>query len=189
MRNDIQDAVEEALKRDEERKSTDLAKGCGYLFLGIVALSVIITTCVLVTTAGNGEPSSLPISPQPTSRPIQATPTPADQVVQNTPRSIVSVDETVIETAKAYPEVVDAAISRDGRRVSLVLVVRSATSTAQAKTLGENFVRLYKSMSDDDPPGKSVGAGQYDYLIGVYYPNEKQVAFGGKVSFAEHISW
>ena len=73
--------------------------------------------------------------------------------------------------------------------MNLVLVVGAATSEARAKQLGDNFVRMYKSLSDDDPPGPTIGAGKYDYLIGVYTPSEKQIALGAKVSFADRITW
>ena len=56
----------------------------------------------------------------------------------------------------AYAEVMDAAITQDGADVSLVLVVRSSTSANRAKTLGENFVRMVKNMSQAGPPGRTV---------------------------------
>ena len=90
---------------------------------------------------------------------------------------------------EAYDEVVDAATSKSGNSVSLVLIVRPSTSTTRAKQLGENFVRMYKSLSDDDPPGRSIGRGKYDYIIGVYYPNERPVARGAKARSSTQISW
>ena len=32
----------------------------------------------------------------------------------------------------------------------------------------------------DGAPGREIGKGKYNYLIGVYYPNEKTSSFGGK---------
>ena len=90
---------------------------------------------------------------------------------------------------RANPEVLDVGISQSGSDISLVLIVQARTSTSRARDLGENFVRMYKSLSDDDPPGRSIGTGRYNYLIGVYYPNKKPVASGAKVSFADRISW
>ena len=55
--------------------------------------------------------------------------------------------------------------------------------------MGENFLRMYKSLSDDDSPRRSIGKGKYDYLVGVYYPNETTLVQGAKVSFADRISW
>ena len=94
-----------------------------------------------------------------------------------------------MSSIKAYPEVRDAAVSQKGDQLSLVLVVRFATNTQRAKTLGENFVRLTKSLGPDSSPGKEIGKGTYDYVIGVYYPNERQVALGAKARTAERISW
>ena len=99
------------------------------------------------------------------------------------------VDSMVTSSIEANREVADSAITRQGKQVKLVLVVRSATSKSRAQQLGENFVRMYKSMSDDQGPGQSVGRGKYDYIIGVYYPNEKPVAIGAKASIADRISW
>ena len=96
---------------------------------------------------------------------------------------------TIIASVKQYPGVLDAAISQRGDQMSLVLIVHSATNESSARLLGDNFVRLYKSLSDDEPPGSSIGRGKYDYLIGVYYPNEKKVAQGAKSRASDRISW
>ncbi len=36
---------------------------------------------------------------------------------------------------------------------------------------------------------KQIGKGKYDYLIGVYLPNEDQLVMGAKVSFSPHLTW
>lgn len=53
-----------------------------------------------------------------------------------------------------------------------MFVVSAAVHQQRAKELGEKFVRLVKRMGPDDPPGRNIGEGDYDCLIGVYYPNE-----------------
>ena len=83
----------------------------------------------------------------------------------------------------------DAAASLDGRKYTLVIVVDYATSESYAKQLGDNFVRLIKSFSDDDAPGQSIGRGKYDYVVGVYYPNEERLVLGAKSRAADRISW
>ena len=57
--------------------------------------------------------------------------------------------------------------------------------------MGEKFLRMYQSLSDsdDDSPRPSIGKGKYDYLVGVYYPNETTLVQGAKVRFADRISW
>ena len=107
------------------------------------------------------------------------------------PGSVVtaSAKGTAITAIKGNAEVVDAAITQDGNSLSLVLIVRSATNAPRARELGDNFVRQVKTFSDDDSPGKEIGTGRYDYLIGVYYPNEKQVVSGAKNRVAARISW
>ena len=82
----------------------------------------------------------------------------------------------------------DAAVSVEGNQYSLV-VVAYATSESYARTLAEDFVRLLKSLGPDDSPGKEVGRGKYDYVVGVYYPNEEPLALGANASTAGSISW
>ena len=83
----------------------------------------------------------------------------------------------------------DAAITQDGRNLSLVLVVNAAASEEYAKELGSNFVRLVKTFGPEEAPGREIGEGIYDYLVGVYTPAEEQIALGAKVSFARSITW
>ena len=89
----------------------------------------------------------------------------------------------------AEAEVLDAAVSQEGTDVSLVIIVRSATNKGRAEQLGDNFVRLAKTFSPDSSPGRSIGTGMYNYVIGVYYPNEKKLAAGAKARNATKISW
>ena len=141
--------------------------GCSGLMVAVVLL--ITAVCVIATTSDN-EPTG-------------------GTANQTSTRGTGLSDAAIVEQVKQYPEVRDASITRRGRQVGLVLIVGAATSEARARTLGENFVRLYKSHSDDSPPGASIGTGKYDYVIGVYTPTEKQIALGAKVSFADRISW
>ena len=83
----------------------------------------------------------------------------------------------------------DAAIAQDGRKLSLVIIMNAAATEEYAKEVGENFVRYLKSTSPDESPGKEVGSGIYDYLIGVYTPTEKAIAEGAKARGARRISW
>ena len=98
--------------------------------------------------------------------------------------------QIVLDSIGASPGVLDAAISQDGEYISLVLVVGAATSEEYARELGENFVRQFKSMSQDDPPGRRVGTGLFNYTVKVVgMPGEKTIAQGAKVSFSDRISW
>ena len=77
----------------------------------------------------------------------------------------------------------------DPRKVNLALIVGASMSQTEAQRLGENFLRLTKSLSPDDNPRKEVGRGVYDYLIGVYTADQKEVALGAKVAFSPKITW
>ena len=95
----------------------------------------------------------------------------------------------VVSGIEGNPAVLDATVSQKGADISLVLIVVPGTSESEAKRLGENAVRMTKSLSQDSSPGKSVGKGIYNYLVGVYYPNKRMVAQGAKVTFADRVTW
>lgn len=109
----------------------------------------------------------------------------------------VAIDTTLSADTKAmvvsgiegYPEVLDAAVSQRGDYISLELIVVPGTSESEAKRLGENAVRMTKSLSQDSTPGKTVGKGMYNYLVSVYYPDERVIVQGAKVTFADRITW
>ena len=111
--------------------------------------------------------------------------------------SAAAVDATLAADIKAMvlsgiegdPAVLDAAVSQKGSDISLVLIVVPGTSESEAKRLGENAVRMTKSLSQDSSPGKAIGKGIYNYLVGVYYPNKRMVAQGAKVTFADRVTW
>ena len=186
--------------------------------LGVLCVLVLMIGCgIVLAVVGESDTSSradLPtlsprptqrvstLSPRPTQRVSTLSPRPTQRVSTLSPRPTqrvsslptrtrpsVNVDAIVSANIQLEPEVLDAAVSRQGSEVSLVLIVRSSTNQARGKQLGENFLRMYKSLSDDDSPGRSIGKGKYDYLVGVYYPNETTLVQGAKVSFADRITW
>ena len=56
--------------------------------------------------------------------------------------------------------------------------------------MGDDFVRLTKFFgSEEMPGGKHIGKGLYDYTVGIFNPDETEVATGAKVSFSRSISW
>lgn len=162
----------------ENDTSGGVGKGCAILFSGVLVLALIITVCTLALDSEDD-----PALPRPV---YQDSPT---RTVQEITQPGPSASELAIDSIKAEQLVVNAAITKRGNEVSMVLIVGYATNETYAKQLGERFVRMYKSFSADSSPGKSVGDGRYDYLIGVYYPNEQRVAQGAKLSFAENITW
>ncbi|OPY56979.1 MAG: hypothetical protein A4E51_00218 [Methanosaeta sp. PtaU1.Bin055] len=97
--------------------------------------------------------------------------------------------ELAITSIEGYTEVQDAAITQDGDQLSLAIIVPYGTNEETAKDLGDSFVRLVKTFGPEEAPGKEIGPGIYDYLVGVYYPNGDTVALGAKVSNARAIHW
>ena len=132
--------------------------------------------------------------PNPPTATVAATSTPSpaevsDVIPTATSQLSVTTNDVVVSSMLEYEQVIDAAITQEGDAIGLVLVVGYATNESYAKELGDRFIRLCKSLSDDEPPGKAIGKGKYDYLIGIYYPNEKQIALGAKSRGADRISW
>ena len=76
-----------------------------------------------------------------------------------------------------------------GNTFNLVLLVDYAIDPNYARQIGDSFVRLTKSMLNDGAPGQTIGRGKYDYVIYIYYPNNKRVAIGAKSRAADRISW
>ena len=103
--------------------------------------------------------------------------------------SVSDIEAMVVGNMLEQQQVVDAAISQDGKEISLVLIVSYATNAIYAAQLAENFVRLTKSLLKDGGVGKEIGTGEYDYVIGVYYPNEELFGMGAKARTADRISW
>ena len=142
---------------------------------------ILVIACTYPTTAAPTPTPTRP--PAPTSRvlsaPLTRLPLPAPGLSNS----------KIVAAMKQTPGVLDAAISEQGNQVSLVLIVGPLTSESRGKELGDNFVRLFKSLSDDESPGQSIGRGKYDYLIGVYYPNKDKLVQGAKSRASDRISW
>ena len=94
-----------------------------------------------------------------------------------------------ISAIEQNPEVLDAAIKQKNDVLSLVVVVSYRTSKSRAKNLAEAFLRMVKTLGPDTNPGKDVGRGVYDYHLGVYFPNEKNLVRGFKASSNYWITW
>ena len=94
-----------------------------------------------------------------------------------------------ISSISQSPEVIDAAILQDGDKLSLVLVVKSTTTNARAKELGDNFVRQVKALSPDDSPSASIGTGVYNYIVGIVRPDTSYIAQGVKGKSMKNIDW
>ena len=96
----------------------------------------------------------------------------------------------MIETIEQYAEVREAAISQKSYDLSLALIVGPATSKERARQLGDNFVRVVKSMAPaETPPAKEIGPGKYHYLVTVAKAGQQVIAVGAKDAAARRLSW
>ena len=118
---------------------------------------------------------------------------------RDAPRIPEDVKEAAIEAFKLSREVVDAAVLQDSDRpekVSIAIIVLVGTSVPRAEKLGDNLLRMVKSLANDESgaqterPSKSgPGRGKYDYLVKVQDTNGNELAFGAKVSTSPRITW
>ena len=128
---------------------------------------------------------------RPTFTPTEVT-TPTPTATRRPSRPTISnakAQDLAIQSIKQEVLVLDAAIGQEGNRFSLALVVNQATNQFGARQLGERFVRMFKTFSDDTNPGTQIGTGKYDYIITVVYPDQSRIAVGAKASSSTGIRW
>ena len=70
--------------------------------------------------------------------------------------SIADIRDMVISSIEDYPRVREASIGKDGKQISLVIIVDYATDPGYAKQMGDNFVRMAKSFLKDGMLGKKI---------------------------------
>ena len=147
-----------------------------FLIGSCVIFVLMVGICTIAVFSGGSDSPTSSSSAKPTATTMSST-------------ELATRRDMAVQVIEDYPEVREAAISHAGNEVSMAIVVDYATNEARGRELGDNFVRSYKSLSDDDSPGVKIGRGKYNYLITVVLPNEKVLAQGAKVSFADRISW
>ena len=64
------------------------------------------------------------------------------------------------------------------------------TTPDHARNLGDNFVRIAKSLLDEGhPPSKRIGPGNYDYHITVYWWPDQVFDQGEKLADEHDLRW
>lgn len=172
------DPAQERNAREQIKERNEKRRLGRFILIGIIGVFILSVGCIAaiaigVAVSGDSEPSTSPSGATSSSVRILS----------------ANVEAMAVETIMTETQVLDAAVSQDGNQLSLVLIVPFSINSQRAQTLGENFVRLVKTLSPDDAPGSQIGEGIYDYVIGVYYPNEKPVARGAKSRIARDVSW
>ena len=150
--------------------------------IGFFAVSLLFLGCTIAIVA-------LVDSSESSTKPDTGSAAVDPKLAADDPKLAADVKAMVVSVIEGYPTVLDAAVSQKGADISLVLIVVPGTSESEAKRLGENAVRMTKSLSQDSSPGKAIGKGIYNYLVSVYYPDERMVAQGAKVTFADRVTW
>jgi len=117
------------------------------------------------------------VKPKPPPRPIVA------------PTIDAELKQAAIAGISQYREVVDASVGQRGSKVVLVIIVRYGTTNQRARSLCDNFVRMVKTISQDENPTREIGRGLYDYLVSAHTPDGKEIADGAKASSARSLFW
>ena len=81
----------------------------------------------------------------------------------------------------------DSHIGQDGCGLYLAIIIGHAANEDYAREVGDNMVRLTKSLGPG--PARDIGKGIYDYTIGVYRPDKTRIAIGAKNRSAKRILW
>ena len=122
---------------------------------------------------------------------IHAPPTPMELTpVSNCPRYPSSKIEIAVHGIMQQSLVRDAAIVQDGCLLKLAILANPIVTKDHAKQLGDNFVRLTKTFGPGQNPGREIGAGVYEYMVGVYESgSQKNIVLGGKSPRGKSIRW
>lgn len=110
--------------------------------------------------------------------------------IRSAPMLSHKVRSLAIKQMRENEVVVDAAINQEGDELSFLLIVAQGTSTAQAETLGEDFVRVLESkIKDVQGSGEELAESKYSYLIGVYTPDQHRIAVASKSRNETDLDW
>ncbi|MCH8823491.1 MAG: hypothetical protein IH984_08300 [Planctomycetes bacterium] len=158
-------------------------------FIGLIWLATQMpTTPRSPSTANNNKQATKqavidrdPSVPSEIEKPTKQTAVPqiSDEIKQ------IIVDHFVLN----FTDVRDVFIGQEHDDIKIAIIVSPGTTRIRAKEIGENAVRLIKSLSDDDSPGKLIGQGIYDYRIAVGTSDENIMIQGAKNASAISISW
>ena len=102
---------------------------------------------------------------------------------------VLPIKAALLFSIKGYSEVTDAEVAVHGHTISLILEVRLSTNEVRARELGENFVRMTKSLLQDGTVGLLPGRGIYSYLVTVGHSRGAIMAHGAKHWRSDHIRW
>ena len=83
----------------------------------------------------------------------------------------------------------DAVIKIKDDSINLAFSVLHGTSEDEAKKIGDNFLRLVMSLSNDESPAADLPRGKFSYMIGALTPDQKWLVMGHKRKGVPKIAW
>ncbi len=95
---------------------------------------------------------------------------------------------SIVDNVKSQGAI-SAAIALKDDSVNLAFQVPHGTTKEQAKKIGDNFVRLTMTLSNDDDPGKDLPKGKFSYMVGAFTPDENWLVMGHKREGVPKITW
>lgn len=132
--------------------------------------------------------------PEPTA-PRVASPAPAPPPQPAAPKQpehrVITKDEmdAVLASMNQYQGVRESRIVQEGKTFKLALSVSLGVTEAEARDLGDSFVRQVKGIIDDTQPTKTIGMGSFSYWVIVGTNGNKVLAQGEKWPESESIRW
>lgn len=94
----------------------------------------------------------------------------------------------ILENVKAQGAT-DAVIKIKEDSINLAFSVPFGTTKEEAKQIGENFVRLTMTLSNDENPNASLVKGRFSYMVGAMTPDQKWLVMGQKTSSFSKVIW
>lgn len=97
--------------------------------------------------------------------------------------------DAVLASMNQYQGVRESRIVQEGKTFKLALLVSLGVTEAEARDLGDSFVRQVKGIIDDTQPTKTIGMGSFRYMVIVGTNGNKVLAQGEKWPESESINW
>lgn len=140
---------------------------------GALILAILVGACGGSEAGGSGQSAS---------------------TTDQTPSIDPIVEQLILSNIMAWDGVREAEYRYTAdKEYTLVIIVDWWVDKEYGKDLADNFVRGLKSHGPDSvavESGSKIGPGDYNYFIGVFFPDgTTQVAQGEKYDFADNIKW
>ncbi|KMK93736.1 hypothetical protein [Rossellomorea marisflavi] len=170
------------------------AKKVWYKKWWVWALIVFIGFPAIGTLVGGGEEDAKPAAKPKVEEKAEAKPSKKEKETKKK-KDDVKVTEfgirQAVELTTADDLVHDAAVEIDDGTI-YIAITAPAVNEDYAKELGDNMVRQLATFSEGEGPTKDYYGEiyeKYDLHVGVFGHNQKEIAYGTKITVSDKIRW